>query len=100
MVSGLQMREKCVRRRWRERDRRRNCDGGEEGQKFGDGGDSVVGLCRYVLCDIDGGPDGCASGDEALLITGDVQCLCSGACRVERGGSVWPVHLSLVEGGS
>ena len=80
-------REKCVRRRWRERDRRRNfvcAVKGGEGHEFGDGGDNVVGLRRYVLGDIGGGADGCASGDEALLSMGDVQGLGNGACRVSR----------------
>ena len=52
-----------------------------------------------MLCDIGGGADGCASGDEALLGLGDVQCLGNGACRVERGGAGCPVHVTFVEGG-
>ena len=47
-----------------------HCEGGKEGHEFGDGGDDVVGLHRYVLCDIGGGADGCASGDEACSAWG------------------------------
>ena len=72
MVPGLQTREKCVRRRWRERDRRRNfvcaVRGGWEGHEFVDGGDDVVGLRRYVLCDIGGGADGCATAGALALL--------------------------------
>ena len=75
------------------------CGGGGEGHEFGDGGDDVVSFRRYVLCDIGEGADGCASGDEALLGMGDVQCLGNGACQVERGGARCPVHVTFVEGG-
>ena len=75
------------------------CEGGGEGHGFGDGGDDVVGLHRFVLGDICGGADGCVSGDEALLGMGDAHCLGNGACLVERGSAGCPVHVTLVEGG-
>ena len=49
-----------------------------------------------MLCDIGGGADGCASGDEALLGMGDVQCLGNSACRIERSGAGCPVHVTFV----
>ena len=52
-----------------------------------------------MLCDIGRGADGCASSDEALLGMGDVHCLGNGACRVERGGAGYPVHVTFVERG-
>ena len=64
-----------MRRRWREWDRRKNFVCAVimgEGHEFGDEGDNVDGLCPDVLCDIDGGPDGRARGDEAVLSMGDV----------------------------
>ena len=51
-----------------------------------------------MLCGIGGGADECASGDEALLSMGDVQCLGNGAC-VESGGPGCPVHVTFVERG-
>ena len=52
-----------------------------------------------MLCDKGGGAYGCASGNEALLGMGDVQCLGNGAYRVERGGAGCPVHVAFMKGG-